>query len=100
MKFASPLYAFDIFCISLTAPIIVPNVAFSYNLTFFSGNPIYRDTRDSRRKLWKRIKAEVNAGRINVDNMDKVRDAIINDSPSNANQYIKYGVILTKTMND
>lgn len=61
---------------------------------------IYRDTRDSRRKLWKRIKAEVNAGRINVDNMDKVRDAIINDLPSNANQYIKYGVILTKTMND
>ena len=63
---------------------------------------VYRDTRDSRRKLWKRIKTEYANHNIVIDenNMNTVRKMIIEGSPSQVNDYMKYGVILEKTMMD
>lgn len=77
------------------------------NRTHTSMNPlyeqnVYRDTRDSRRKLWKRIKTEYENHNIVIDekNMNTIRKMIMEDSPSKVNDYMKYGIILEKTMMD
>lgn len=75
--------------------------------THSSMNPIYeknvyRDTRDSRRKLWKRIKTECEMKNIAIkdSDMSQVRFNIMNGSPVDANKYMTYGVILQKNMMD
>jgi len=63
---------------------------------------MYRDTKHSRRMLWLRIKEELENKRIEIseENYSKVREAIIEGAPSDASKYIRFGIILTKKMED
>ena len=79
------------------------------NRDSFSMNPLYetkmyRNTRHSRRLLWYRIKEELKKKTIVIakENLTNVRKAIMNmaGSPVDANQYIKFGIILEKQMED
>ena len=65
-------------------------------------NCMYRDTVQSRRRLWTRIKDEIERKNIEIDSTDMktVRKAILFGNPSEASDFMKYGVILTKKMED
>jgi hypothetical protein len=65
-------------------------------------NRMYRDTVQSRRHLWNRIKEELDNKNIEIadNNWSKVRHIILKGNPSEANAMIKYGIILTKQMED
>lgn len=59
---------------------------------------IYRDYKTSRQLLWKDIKTAVlinKAVEIDIENMAIVKDLILNGNPSDANDYMKYGVIVS-----
>lgn len=58
---------------------------------------IYRDLKTSRQMLWKDIKTAVlinKAVEIDIANMDIVKDLILNGNPADANDYMKYGIIV------
>jgi hypothetical protein len=63
---------------------------------------MYRDVRQSRRRLWERIKNELDKKNIEIAENDwsAVRKCVLFGNPSDANDMIKYGIILTKTMED
>ena len=65
-------------------------------------NCMYRDTVQSRRRLWARIKDEIERKNIEIDfnDMTVVRKAILFGNPSEASNFMKFGVILTKKMED
>lgn len=61
---------------------------------------IYRK-REGRRALWKKIKSEAEAGRIELDEscMTEARYTILEGNPVDANTYINYGHILEMDVN-
>lgn len=74
----------------------------SYSMNPLYEQKVYRDTKHSRRLLFNRIKEELANNTIIIlkENLTKVREAIIHGSPSDANEFIKYGIILEKQMQD
>lgn len=61
---------------------------------------VYKGSRDSRRLLWQKIKDELAAGaiQINENDMTKVRAAILSGDPTEANSLITYGNIVKMTI--
>lgn len=59
-------------------------------------NEIFRDLRNPRRDLWRKVKEEINEGRIVVDNnnLSEIRREILEGDPTKANDYMKYGYIM------
>ena len=58
---------------------------------------IYRDLKTSRQLLWKDIKTAVLINKsVQIDNanMELVKDMILNGNPSDANDLMKYGIIV------
>ena len=58
---------------------------------------IYRDLKTSRQLLWKDIKTAVlinKSVQIDSANMELVKDMILNGNPSDANDLMKYGIIV------
>ena len=75
------------------------------NKTHATMNPTYnRDTyrnlRNSRRKLWQRLKREQEEGRICIteENWSKVRNAVLMGNPVDVNPLIQYGAIVEQVM--
>lgn len=70
--------------------------------TIASMNPyyntkIYRDYKSSRQALWMTVKTAVLVNKqVEIDkaNMAIVKDLILNGNPSDANDYMKYGIIV------
>lgn len=60
-------------------------------------NPIVYRKRAGRRALWRKINEEINENSINIENKDipKVRKAVLEGNPVEANEYMMYGFILT-----
>ncbi len=61
---------------------------------------VYRDTRDSRRQLWKDLQIQLKNGWMELDdtkgveNIEAVvRKTILTGAPADVNQYLKYGFI-------
>ena len=59
-------------------------------------NVVYRDTKGSRKALWEKVQAEVEAGNVHVEdgNLSAVKVAILEGNPANASQYLQYGDIV------
>lgn len=57
---------------------------------------VFRDTLKGRAFLWHTIKSEINNNSIECDNnnSDKIRAHILYGNPLDANDFIKYGIIL------
>ena len=58
---------------------------------------IYRDLKTSRQMLWKDIKTAVLVNKsveIDIEHMEIVKNIILFGNPSDANDYLKYGVIV------
>ena len=60
----------------------------------------YRNLRNSRRKLWQRLKKEQAEGRICImeENWSKVRNAVLTGNPVDVNPMIQYGAIVEQIM--
>lgn len=58
---------------------------------------IYRDLKTSRQMLWKDIKTAVLVNKsveVDIEHMEIVKNIILFGNPSDANDYLKYGVIV------
>ena len=57
---------------------------------------VYKGSRDSRCILWQKVKDELAAGAIKIEenDMPKVRAAILTGNPTEANDFITYGNIV------
>lgn len=66
----------------------------SMNVSY--NNAVYRDTRDSRRDLWYKVRDEIDNGNVVIDEFDRtyIRDVILHTDPLYANDKIKYGNIV------
>ena len=75
------------------------------NFNWQSMNPTYNHIvyrkREGRRLLWKKIKTEAEAGRIQLNEsyMTETRHMILEENPVDANTYINFGRILEIDVN-
>lgn len=65
------------------------------SMNLFYNKEIYRDLKLARRALYAKIEEELAAGRIHAKEEDipAIREAILNDDPTKASDYIQYGII-------
>ncbi|MBR4152911.1 MAG: hypothetical protein IKT98_08120 [Selenomonadaceae bacterium] len=65
------------------------------SMNIFYNRAVYKDTKTSRKNLWKRIKEEYGAERIQIaaDELKAVELAITEGDPVSASDYIKFGAI-------
>ena len=65
------------------------------SMNIFYNHEVYKDTKTSRKNLWKRIKEECGAERIQfaTDNLKAVELAITEGDPVTASDYIQFGAI-------
>ncbi len=65
------------------------------SMNIFYNNKVYRDTRTSRKKLWQKIKSEIEDERIRIseENLPKAEKAILNGDPVMASDFIQFGAI-------
>ncbi len=65
------------------------------SMNIFYNNVAYKDTLTSRRRLLNKIKAEKDAGRVQIaeENLAKIEELILNGNPPDASEFIKYGVV-------
>ena len=65
------------------------------SMNIFYNHEVYKDTKTSRKNLWKRIKEEYGAERIKIatDNLKDVELAIIEGDPVKASEYIQFGAV-------
>ena len=57
-------------------------------------NAIYGDAKTSRKLLWKKIQAELEAARIVVSDIDAAQTAVLEGNPVDASKYIQFGDIV------
>ena len=65
------------------------------SMNIFYNHEVYKDTKTSRKNLWKRIKEEYGAERIKIatDNLKAVELAITEGDPVTASDYIQFGAV-------
>ena len=65
------------------------------SMNIFYNSAVYKDTKTSRKNLWKKVKEEYGAERIQIstDNLPEVERAIIEGDPVSAGNFIQFGAI-------
>ena len=65
------------------------------SMNIFYNRAVYKDTKTSRKNLWKKIKEEYGAERIQIasDNLPAVELAITEGDPVAASDFIQFGAI-------
>ena len=65
------------------------------SMNIFYNHAVYKDTKTSRKNLWKKIKEEYGAERIQIDadNLKAVETAITEGDPVTASDFIHFGAI-------
>ena len=65
------------------------------SMNIFYNHAVYKDTKTSRKNLWKKIKEEYGAERIQIasDNLKAVELAITEGDPVTASDLIQFGAI-------
>ena len=65
------------------------------SMNIFYNRTIYKDTKTSRKNLWKKVKEEYGAERIQIaeENLPAVEAAIIEGDPVEAGNLIQFGAI-------
>ena len=65
------------------------------SMNIFYNRAVYKDTKTSRKNLWKKVKEEYGAERIQIaaENLQAVELAITEGNPVEASDYIKFGAI-------
>ena len=65
------------------------------SMNIFYNRAVYKDTKTSRKNLWKRVKEEYGAERIQIaaDNLKAVELAITEGDPVEASNFIQFGAI-------
>lgn len=65
------------------------------SMNIFYNHIVYRDMTTARRVLWKKIRDELESGRIFIDekDMQTVRNMILSEDPVAASDLIKFGAI-------
>lgn len=65
------------------------------SMNIFYNHTVYRDMTTARRVLWKKIRDELESGRIFIDDKDMqtVRKMILSEDPTAAGEFIKFGAI-------
>lgn len=65
------------------------------SMNIFYNRAVYRDTKTSRKNLWKKIKEEYGADRIQIqaDDLPKIELAITEGDPVAASEFIQFGAI-------
>ncbi len=69
------------------------------NIFYENNRVVYRETKASRKALWEKVQSEITAERISIDkqNIDAVKDLILEGNPTDASQYIHCGTIISIT---
>ena len=65
------------------------------SMNIFYNHTVYKDTKTSRKNLWKKVKEEYGAERIqiNSENLKTVELAITEGDPVSASNFIQFGAI-------
>jgi len=65
------------------------------SMNIFYNNAVYKDTKTSRKNLWKKVKEEYGAERIQIasENLKAVELAITEGDPVEASNFIQFGAI-------
>ena len=65
------------------------------SMNIFYNRTIYKDTKTSRKNLWKKVKEEYGAERIQIaaENLSAVETAITEGDPVEAGNFIQFGAI-------
>ena len=65
------------------------------SMNVFYNRAVYKDTKTSRKNLWKKVKEEYGAERIQIaaENLQAVELAIIEGDPVEASNFIQFGAI-------
>ena len=64
-------------------------------MNIFYNHAVYKDTKTSRKNLWKRIKEENLADRVQIsqENLKEVEMMIMDGDPTLASEFIKFGAV-------
>ena len=65
------------------------------SMNIFYNSAVYKDTKTSRKKLWKKVQEEYGAERIQIssENLPNVEAAITEGDPVSASEFIQFGAI-------
>ena len=65
------------------------------SMNIFYNHAVYKDTKTSRKNLWKKVKEEYGAERIQIatDDLPVVEQAITEGNPVEAGNFIQFGAI-------
>ena len=65
------------------------------SMNIFYNRAVYKDTKTSRKNLWKKVKEEYGAERIQIatENLKTVELTIIEGDPVSASDFIQFGAI-------
>lgn len=65
------------------------------SMNIFYNRTVYKDTKTSRKSLWKKVKEEYGAERIQIaaENLPNVEVAITEGDPVEASNFIQFGAI-------
>ena len=65
------------------------------SMNIFYNRTVYKDTKTSRKSLWKKVKEEYGAERIQIaaENLPDVEVAITEGDPVEASKFIQFGAI-------
>lgn len=65
------------------------------SMNIFYNRTVYKDTKTSRKNLWKKVKEEYGAERIQIaaENLPNVEVAITEGDPVEASNFIQFGAI-------
>lgn len=64
----------------------------SMNITY--NTKVFKDTKTSRKMLWKYILTQQESGAIDIYNLEKAEKAVTEGDPCKASEYMKYGNIV------
>ena len=59
---------------------------------------VYKDTKVARAALFAKIEAEIEGNTIQVSDLEAVKQAVLEGSPTDANNYMTYGCIVEKVV--
>ena len=65
------------------------------SMNIFYNSAVYKDTKTSRKNLWKKVQEECGAERIQIadENLPNVEFAITEGAPVSAGEYMQFGAI-------
>ena len=64
-----------------------------HSMNVLHNHEAYSNSSSGRKALWEKICKETEANRINLFDVDAIKEAIIKGNPQDANEYILYGYI-------